>query len=225
MTHDPLVVNTQDGSCWRRRAVTREGRGLYGLEGTAKDAPELVLSLLADLAELGLASMADVLPVPVGLAAALFPSELRTEVEHLEAERARLQGLLADAVRDVHRARAERDATREQVSEPYGCTHCGIAKRAHGRRWWTGVGVHSWSAPDQGQIAERMRARRTVRIASDVKRLRSQVAALLAERHTTNEALDDAVQELRARSADRLTRMLAPTQTLREDASAETGGA
>lgn len=104
---------------------------------------------------------------------------------------------------------------------------------------------------------------------AEIERLRKQVAELLAERHTTNEALDDAVQELRARrsltdaeaavmwtkvdeatpghifkyeyqrivraalgavgiplagadedetdeSADRLTRLLAPTQALRE---------
>ena len=50
--------------------------------------------------------------------------------------------------------------------------------------------------------------------------LKARVAELEAERHSTNEALDDAVQELRARegrSADRLTQMLAPTQALRED--------
>ena len=66
VSHDPLVVNTLDGSCWRRRAVTREGRGLYALEGTAADAPELVLSTLAELAEHGLASMAHALPMPAG---------------------------------------------------------------------------------------------------------------------------------------------------------------
>lgn len=36
---------------------------------------------------------------------------------------------------------------------------------------------------------------------SEIERLRAQVAALLAERHETNEALDDAVRELRARQA------------------------
>lgn len=50
--------------------------------------------------------------------------------------------------------------------------------------------------------------------------LKARVAELEAERHSTNEALDDAVQELRARdveqSADKLTRLLAPTQALRE---------
>ncbi|WAL93925.1 hypothetical protein [Streptomyces sp. Je 1-369] len=57
--------------------------------------------------------------------------------------------------------------------------------------------------------------------AAELERLRARVAELEAERHSTNEALDDAVQALRARasdrSADRLTRLLAPTQALRED--------
>lgn len=68
-THDPLVVNTQDGSCWVRRAVTRAGRGLYALEGTAVGAPDMVLATLAELAEHGLSSMRmDALPVPAGSA-------------------------------------------------------------------------------------------------------------------------------------------------------------
>lgn len=65
-SHDPLVVNTADGSCWVRRAKTQDGRGLYALEGASADVPELVLASLRDLAEIGLRSMADVLPVPVG---------------------------------------------------------------------------------------------------------------------------------------------------------------
>lgn len=159
-TRDPLVVNTQDGSCWTRRAVTREGRGLYGLEGTAKDAPELVLSSLADLAGHGLASMADALPMPVGprtldvVEEELTGASLSLYEEELETARLRLA----------------------------------LASAQRGRR-----------------------------------ELRSQVAGLLAERHVTNEALDDAVKELRAResasvarSADRLTAFFAPPQALRE---------
>ncbi|MEU3282139.1 hypothetical protein [Streptomyces antibioticus] len=60
--------------------------------------------------------------------------------------------------------------------------------------------------------------------ASEADRLRARVAELEAERHSTNEALDDAVRELRARqvpdvdrAADGLTRLLAPTQALRSD--------
>lgn len=153
----------------------------------------------AELAEHGIAGSADVLPMPMGPQMPDFPPPPRTELENLHAERARLQGLLAEAVADAHRARRERDDMRERVSEPYGCTHCGITKRGHARRWTTGVGMHAWEPPSQGQIAERMKARRTVRLASDCERMRARVAELLAERHSTNEALDDAVQELRER--------------------------
>ncbi|WP_086768136.1 hypothetical protein [Streptomyces bobili] len=65
-THDPVAVNTKDGSCWRRRAVTQSGRGLYALAAVQGDVPELVLSTLAELAEHGLRGMAFALPVPVG---------------------------------------------------------------------------------------------------------------------------------------------------------------
>jgi hypothetical protein len=57
--------------------------------------------------------------------------------------------------------------------------------------------------------------------AAELVRLRREVAALRAERHVTNEALDDAVRELRARrdgaaerSADKLTQLLAPALPL-----------
>lgn len=95
-----------------------------------------------------------------------------------------------------------------------------------------------------------------VRVSEERERLRARVAELEAERHSTNEALDDAVQSLRANgdrltaleaqaaaeecrcpepaplcegcpckchagqakaSADKLTRLFAPTQALRED--------
>lgn len=55
-------------------------------------------------------------------------------------------------------------------------------------------------------------------VAQELAALRAEVAALRAERHSTNEALDDVVRELRARqvsnvdrSADKLTRILAPS--------------
>jgi hypothetical protein len=122
------------------------------------------------------------LPVPFGPQMPDFPPPPRTELEKLHAERARLQDLLAEAIADKHRACNERDDMRERVSEPYGCTHCGITKRGHGRRWTLGVGYHAWAAPSEGQIAERMKARRTVRLAAragELGRLRAQVEALL----------------------------------------------
>jgi hypothetical protein len=153
------------------------------------------------------------LPMPVGPQMPAFPPAPQSFEEKLRADVARLQDLLAEAVAETHRARGERDEMRERVSEPYGCQNCGIAKRSHGRRWTTGVGYHAWTAPTQEQIAERMRARRTVRLASRVKtlaKLRARVAELEAERHSTNEALSDAAVRMRA-DRDRIAELEALT--------------
>jgi hypothetical protein len=64
-THDPRFVNTKDGVCWERRAVTDSGLGLYAVEGSCK-CPPFKMATLAELAEHGIAGSADVLPVPVG---------------------------------------------------------------------------------------------------------------------------------------------------------------
>jgi hypothetical protein len=64
---DPLVVNTSDDRCWRRRGQTPGGHGLYALEGSPQDS-EQTLYLIGDLAAFGLRSMsmAYALPVPAG---------------------------------------------------------------------------------------------------------------------------------------------------------------
>jgi hypothetical protein len=67
-THDPLVVNTKDGASWTRRAVTRDGRGLYAVSDAPACCPEYVMATLAELAEHGIAGQANALPVPVGAA-------------------------------------------------------------------------------------------------------------------------------------------------------------
>jgi hypothetical protein len=214
---------------------------LYALEGALKDAPELVLASLSDLAEIGLRSMADVLPVPVGPEPQTlvgpqmppFPPAPETELEKLHSERARLQGLLAEAVRDAHLARRERDLIRERVSEPYGCALCGTARRGHGRRSISGAGTHAWERPSDEQVKDRMLARRAARFTSHPERLatllvarteellaaETRVAELEAERHSTNEALSDAAEQLRA-NRDRITELEALTpaavQTCRE---------
>lgn len=182
--HDPLVVNTQDGSCWRRRAVTREGRGLYGLEGTAADAPGLVLSSLADLAELGLASMADVLPVPQGPEPKALSEErlavlrrLRTHCEAAQFE--------------------SEDDRQPHVWGPSPYPKREMCQRCTVRREW----AEDADATDVVLLAE-------------VDRLRSQVAALLAERHSTNESVDDAAKALRSQR-DRIAELEAAAQAAR----------
>lgn len=175
-------------------------------------ADESITSLPDAVAALG------ALPMPVGPQMPPFPPAPETFEEKLRADVARLQGLLAEAVADKHRALRERDDMRERVSEPYGCQYCGITKRSHGRRWITGAGYHAWTAPTQEQIAERMKARRTVRLASRVKtlarlrdrvdevermytfdtaELKRRVAELKAELLTANGALDDVARARR----------------------------
>ncbi|MGW2720791.1 hypothetical protein [Streptomyces sp. NPDC001492] len=103
------------------------------------------------------------LPVPMGAEPSPFPPASRDFEEKLRQDVARLQGLLAEAVRDAHLARRERDLIRERVSEPYGCAHCGEAKRYHGRRYIASAGVHSWEQPSDEQVKGRMLARRAAR--------------------------------------------------------------
>lgn len=64
---DPLTVNTQDGRCWRLRAWSQDGHGLYALADSTDVVPSL--RSIRELAEFGLSSMTDVLPMPVGTAA------------------------------------------------------------------------------------------------------------------------------------------------------------
>lgn len=145
------------------------------------------------------------LPMPTGPKPLPFPPQPRNEEERLRMKVTQLQDLLAEAVKDATRARRERDLIRERVSEPYGCRHCGERKRSHGRQWMVTVGMHAWERPTDEQVKDRMLARRAARMPLDVEELRSRVAELEAERHTTNAALDDAVQALREKEKHEAT--------------------
>lgn len=103
------------------------------------------------------------LPMPVGPQMPPFPPAPRTFEEKLRADVARLQGLLAEAVAEKHRALRERDLMRERVSEPFGCALCGVEKRSHGRRYIGGAGMHTWERPSDEQVKARMLARRVAR--------------------------------------------------------------
>ncbi|MCZ4509908.1 hypothetical protein O3Q52_17235 [Streptomyces sp. ActVer] len=61
----PLVVNTTDGTVWKRREGTRDGLALYAPEKCG-GCPEFVMATYAELVEHGVAGSADVLPMPVG---------------------------------------------------------------------------------------------------------------------------------------------------------------
>lgn len=73
-THDPLVINTRDGSVWMRRAVTRDGHGLYAVADSV-NCPEYVMATLAELAEHGIVGQAHALPMPVGPAPTDLPRD------------------------------------------------------------------------------------------------------------------------------------------------------
>lgn len=88
--------------------MTQAGRGLYALEGVVKDAPELVLVTIAELAEHGLASMADVLPVPLG-------AEPQPSVAGPEAGLRAMQEALFKALDRVTELEAQREALGERM--------------------------------------------------------------------------------------------------------------
>ncbi|MFE0819115.1 hypothetical protein [Streptomyces sp. NPDC058847] len=152
----PLVVNTRDGACWTRRTVTEGGVALYALADVCS-CPEFVMATLPELAERGIVGSADALPMPAGTAP-------RTEVERLAKQVLELQHELREARFDAACARRERDVIRERVSEPYGCAHCGVVQRVHGRRYMTGAGMHGWERPSEEQVKDRMLARRAARV-------------------------------------------------------------
>ncbi len=107
----PLVVNTNDGAVWTRREGSRDGEALYAPEkcGTC---PAFVMVTLTELAGLGIAGSADVLPVPVvPEPQALSPERLAEIREHVAETRNWSLGNLAarDLLAEVDRLRAERD--------------------------------------------------------------------------------------------------------------------
>lgn len=188
----PLVVNTKDGVCWTRRTATSSRIALYAPEGVCK-CPEFVMATLPELAEHGIVGSADVLPVPVG------PKP---------SERERLRAAFVAALDDAARTHPC-PTLGDQIWS--GCVHYDDAGRI------TGVGsCHSERRADavlavrdaeveyliqevdrrQARVDEVERAH-----TFDTVALKRRVAELEAERHSTNEALDDAVQALRARQS------------------------
>lgn len=144
----PLVVNTRDGACWLRCAVTRDGAALYAMEGAGAH-PYPLMATEADLAEMGIVGSADVLPVPVG------PAPQALSVERLAEIEAELR----------HVARVAAEAT-------------------------------GWRLEDYQAVRGALHGARLV--VTEAGHLRARVAELEAERHTTNEALADVTQALRA---------------------------
>jgi hypothetical protein len=124
VSHDPLVVNTSDGAVWMRRAVTRDGRGLYAVADAPACCPPFVMATLAELAEHGIAGSADALPVPVGPERRALSAKRLAEIRSLDLlsmmddRHAAVVGrALADLLGQVERLLAERHSTNEALSE------------------------------------------------------------------------------------------------------------
>lgn len=60
--------------------------------------------------------------------------------------------------------------TRRITATPNGCQHCGIPQREHMQQWKPEpIGWHTWVAPTQAQIKERMLARRAARAQAAIR--------------------------------------------------------
>ncbi|MFE7076803.1 hypothetical protein ACFU96_42595 [Streptomyces sp. NPDC057620] len=187
-THDPLVVNTKDGVVWQRRAVTAEGRGLYAVTGSC-NCPEFLMATLAELAEHGIAGSAFALPMPVA------PKPVSLSEQQIEALAAAGNRVVNDS---VHERLCMCDTWPERC----------LSSGGYFMGLWDMSGLES-ALPAVIALWEQMRG-------AELERLRSRVAELEAERHSTNEALDDAVQALRARetaSADPTVEFFRPGLT------------
>ncbi|MFI0233088.1 hypothetical protein [Streptomyces sp. NPDC017086] len=107
--------------------------------------------------------------LPAALAVALESAQLlqspetAAELDRLRARIAELEAAKGRAEGDARRVRWELALVRERVSEPFGCTYCGVAQRGHGRRYISGAGMHSWERPTDEQVKGRMLARRAAR--------------------------------------------------------------
>ncbi|MGW1158466.1 hypothetical protein ACWD5Q_06735 [Streptomyces sp. NPDC002513] len=200
-SRDPLVVRTQDGTCWVRRAVTKDKRGLYVVNGAPRCCPEYVMATLRELAELGLASMADALPMPVG-------PELKTWQARVDEVERKYAFDTAELKRQLESARVDRQRL----------------IRAEQRRAELEAVLGTHREDDQAEI-KRLRERVAALEAGlpamqeALTRALDRIAELEAERHTTNEALADVTVAQRAAEAavGGITRRFAPTQALRED--------
>ncbi|MEU9597187.1 hypothetical protein AB0E06_10280 [Streptomyces sp. NPDC048109] len=181
----PVAVNTSDGTCWTRRAVTRGGLALYAPEGVC-NCPEFVMATLAELAEHGIVGSADVLPMPAGPEPKAAPGVFRIVAEVSNADDR------DDAVYAAGRVEyaLEEHGYEGLVSVETGAAELGLSVLEGRLRVAEGRRVRALGENDalRKQVGDTRRERDT---------LREQVAELEAERHTTNEALSDAAEQLR----------------------------
>ncbi|MFF9279569.1 hypothetical protein [Streptomyces griseosporeus] len=159
----PLVVNTQDGTCWTRRGARRNGEDLYAPEGVC-DCPPYVMATLAELAEHVIVGSADVLPVPAAMP--VTAREIIRNVLLVHYASTPNPGLVVDTL--LRNARAEEQAvplTMYRAEHPdsgitlgqYGTpaaarAHCEAMER---RSWPTGTHLaFDWIEDEEDGVAE-----------------------------------------------------------------------
>lgn len=187
----PLVVNTEDGTCWTRRDAVRDGQPLYAMADCQR-CPELVMATYAELAEHGIVGSADVLPMPSGSA----PVDAGPVVRPLALHEAQIDALAAAGNRVVN------DQSHEDLCACDGWPERCLSSGGFFQGQWD-VGGLDTALPAVLGLWESMRG-------GELERLRAEVAALREERHSTNEALDDAIGALRT-AQDRIAELEALT--------------
>lgn len=250
-THDPLVVNTQDGVTWLRRAVV-DGRGLYAVTDSCA-CPEYPMATLADLAEHGIAGSADVLPMPVGPGPVVRP---------IEVHEAQIDALAASGNRAVN------DANHDNLCMCDAWPEKCLSSGGYFQGYWDMGGLETaipavlglWESMRGGEL-ERLRARvaeleadnaalqqdkeyilaaaerRMARLEREPERLsyaelakRERVPArraawrMLAQVEESERVADMLLAPEAGGSADRLTALLAPTQAPRDPQSCQACG-
>jgi hypothetical protein len=202
-THDPLVVNTKGGVVWTLRAVSEDGKGWYAPEAVCS-CPRFLLTPLSELAALGITGSADVLPVPVG-----------PEPQPLSAER------LAEAgERGAHLYEFGGDATADEWNRLAGddvpalVTEIRRLTAQRDRRRARLVALQNDVLNMRGVLSPNGEERKVPMPLGDaltpaVEWLVNRVAELEAERHSTNEALSEAAEALRA-DRDRIAELERP---------------
>jgi hypothetical protein len=202
----PIAVNTADGTCWTRRGALRGGEALYAPEGVCS-CPEFVMATLAELAEHGIVGSADALPMPAG-PGPVSEAELDAALTEVSAF-LRVRLALESAKRGRRELRAELHTA-----------------QAHGRTFLEQRNAH---AKELLELRGRLRVAEDLRVRAlgendalrkqrgDAGRerdtLRERVAELEAERHTTNEALSDAAEQLR-KDRDRIAELEAAARQI-----------
>lgn len=202
----PLVVNTADGTVWTRRSVTRGGLALYAMADVV--CPEIVMATLPELAEHGIAGSADVLPMPVG------PKPLVLSEQQIEALAEAGNRVVNNA---VHQDLCMCDAWPEKCLSS-GNYHMGD---------WDVSGLED-ALPAVIGLWESMRSDVLAELLRTAEAYAARLEVRLAEVEKTPFSLGEApiafeLTEKAAASVDKLTRLFATTQALREEKTTPAG--